>query len=587
MIPDLPDGYQHGTTRAYRMCRPACEACKAANTAAAAERRAAKLARGMPEEAHGKPSGYTFWSCRCKRCKEAFRASTTGRTRVKAAPDIAQMPEPEHGTSRGYNHWGCRCDPCKAAGSRQRAERRDAKRAEHDGPVSIKRYRYRIHPEPAVEQGLRRMLGSCRFVYNSYIELAQKAHAADDPHPHEYAAAKVLVTEARKAEATAWLAEVPSAVLRSAVSDAATAYENFFASVRGDRKGARVGHPRFKKRGHQQAARFPENSFSIRGGWQNTRRGGGRLRLAKIGAVRVNWHRPLPGYASAATVILEPDGTWWVSFIVRVPIAPPKTPTRPPRTAGVDVGIDDFAAIVYSDGTREKIAAPKHYKAAEEALRRADKNLSRKKPGSKNYEKARQARARAHRRVADLREDHARQLASKLSRENQTVCVETLNIAGMIASGHKKRNKSIHDAGWRQFLRFLEEACDRKGITLVKAPRYLPSTQVCSICGVNGGPKPLTVRDWVCGGCGTHLDRDYNAAVNILVAGPATCGRDMSLRLARAVPNEAESHRSEARTSASRRRKRVHRPPVDVRVQASSEPRKLKGFRPVVENSEA
>jgi len=106
MIPDLPDGYQHGTTRAYRMCRPACEACKAANTVAAAERRAAKLARGMPEDAHGKPSGYTFWSCRCKRCKKAYRASTAGRKRVKTVPDLAQMPELEHGTSRGYNHWG-------------------------------------------------------------------------------------------------------------------------------------------------------------------------------------------------------------------------------------------------------------------------------------------------------------------------------------------------------------------------------------------------------------------------------------------------------------------------------------------------
>jgi len=148
-------------------------------------------------------------------------------------------------------------------------------------------------------------------------------------------------------------------------------------------------------------------------------------------------------------------------------------------------------------------------------------------------------------------------VASKLTRENQAVCIETLNIAGMVASGHRKRRKGIQDAGWRQFLRFLEEACARKGVTLVKAPRYLPSTQECSICGVNGGPKPLKIRDWVCTGCGTHLDRDYNAAVNILAAGPAACGRDIRLRLAQAVPDEAESHRSEPRKSASRRRKRA------------------------------
>ncbi|MCR2800216.1 transposase [Microbacterium sp. zg-Y818] len=561
MTLDLPDGYEHGTTRAYRHCRPACVACRAANTAAAAARPAAKLADGMPAETHGKPSGYTFWNCRCKRCKRAYRASNAVRTRATPpAPDLVAMPAEDHGTTRGYNRWRCKCGPCKAAGTRQRAERKEAKRAAYHGPVSIKRYRYRINPEPAVEEGLRRTLGSCRFVYNSYIALARSAHAVGAPHPDGYAAAKLLVTEARKAEATAWLTDVPSAVLRSAVSDAATAYENYFSSCRGARKGARIGAPKFRKRGHRQAARFPENAFSIRGGWQDTGPGGGRLRLSKIGDIRVNWHRPLPGYPSAATIIYEPDGTWWVSFIVRVPVDPPKTPTRQPRTAGIDLGTEDFAALVYDDGTREKVAAPKRYQKAEDSLRRADNNLSRKKPGSKNYEKARRARARAHRRVANLREDHARQLASKLTRENQAVCVETLNITGMVSSGHKKRNKSIHDAGWRQFLRFLEEACDRKGVTLVKAPRYLPSTQVCSICGVNSGPKPLEIRDWVCPGCGTHLDRDYNAAVNILVAGPATCGRDMSLRLAAAVPDEAESHRSEALVKASRRRKRVRRP---------------------------
>jgi len=558
MVPDLPAGYEHGTTRAYRHCKPACEECRAANSAAAAARRAVKLARGMPDAAHGKPSGYTFWSCRCKRCKKAYRASTAGRDRSKrAAPDPASMPAVEHGTARGYSYWRCRCEPCRAAGSYQRAERRKAKRAENDGPVSIKRYRYRIHLEPAVEQSLHRLLGSCRFVYNSYIALARAAHIAGNPHPREYDAAKLLVTQARKAEQTAWLAEVPSAVLRSAVADAAKAYDNFFSSIRGERKGSRVGHPRFKKRGYRQAARFPENAFSIRGGWQNSNRNGGHLRLTKIGDIRVNWHRPLPGYPSAATIIHEPDDTWWVSFIVRVPREQPKTPTRQARVAAVDLGTEDYAAIVYSDGTREKIPAPKYHQEAEDALRRASRNLSRKQPGSSNYEKARRALARAYRRVSNLRENHARQLASKLTRENQAVCIETLNIAGMVASGHRKRRKGIQDAGWRQFLRFLEEACARKGVTLVKAPRYLPSTQECSICGVNGGPKPLKIRDWVCTGCGTHLDRDYNAAVNILAAGPAACGRDIRLRLAQAVPDEAESHRSEPRKSASRRRKRA------------------------------
>jgi putative transposase len=532
----------------------------------------------MPEKAHGTPSGYTFWNCRCKRCNKVARASSKTRTRVpRVKPDLTQMPEEDHGTLRGYNYWNCPCDSCRAMGSMMRADARSRKRAEHDGPVDVRRYSYRIYPEPETVDSLRRVFGSCRFVYNSYIALARERYAAEGKHPSAYDASKLLVTEARRESATAWLAEVSHAALSAAVHDAADAYQRFFDSAAGRIKGRRVGRPNFKsRRTARKTARFAENAFSIRGGWQNTRRGGGRLHLANIDQdIHVNWHRPLPGYPSAATVREDPDGMFWVSFIVRVPLEEPKQPTREPRAAGVDVGLNDYAAIAYSDGTREKIANPRHYRHAENRLRRADKNLSRKTPGSNNYAKAKRTRARVHRRVANLRENHARQLASKLSRENQTVVIETLNIAGM---ANTNMAKSINDAGWGQFLRFLEEACTRKGVDLIKAPRFYASTQVCSICGESDGKKPLAIRTWQCT-CGVTLDRDYNAASNILAAGPAVyaCGRDVRLQLAEAVPDEAGSHRSEA---VPRRRKRAGR----RRVQASSDPRKLKGFRGLVEN---
>lgn len=579
--PDLPDGYEHGTTRAYARCRPACAVCRAANSSAAAARRAARLAEGMPESAHGTPSGYTFWSCRCKRCNKVARARSktrTSRTRVK--PDLSVMPEEDHGTRRGYNHWNCPCAPCRAAGTEMRSNARARKRAEHDGPVTVRRYSYRIHPGPEAIDSLRRVFGSCRFVYNAYIALARERYAEGGKRPTGFDASKTLVTEARKSRDTAWLAEVSHTALSAAVHDAADAYQRFFDSVAGKIKGRRVGRPRFKsRRSARKSARFAEDSFTIRGGWQNTGQGGGRLHLANISQdIAVNWHRSLPGYPSAATVREDPDGRFWVSFIVRVPVAAPKQPTRRPRAAGIDVGLNDYAAIAYSDGKREKIANPRHYRAAEAALRRADKNLSRRIPGSNNYAKAKRARARAHRRVANLRENHVRQLASKLSRENQTVVVETLNIAGMATTNMAK---SINDAGWGQFLRFLEEACTRKGVDLVKAPRFFASTQVCSICGGNGGKKPLSIRTWRCT-CGVILNRDYNAASNILAAGPAVyaCGRDVRLQLAEAVSDEAGSHRSEV---IPRRRKRA----LSGRAQASSNPRKLKGFRGVVENGGA
>lgn len=260
-----------------------------------------------------------------------------------------------------------------------RSNARARKRAEHDGPVTVRRYSYRIHPEPQAIDSLRRVFGSCRFVYNSYIALARERYDAGGKHPTGYGAAKIIVTEARKNPDTSWLAEVSHTALSAAVHDAADAYQRFFESAAGKIKGRRVGRPQFKsRRAARKSARFAEDSFAIRGGWQNTRRGGGALHLANIDQdIRVNWHRPLPGYPSAVTEREDPDGKFWVSFIVRVPVAAPKQLTRRPRSAGIDVGLNDDAAISSSDGTREKISNPRHYRQAEDCLRRADKNLSR------------------------------------------------------------------------------------------------------------------------------------------------------------------------------------------------------------------
>lgn len=555
MTPELPDGYEHGTTRGYARCRPACKGCRAANAAAAAARRTAKLAVGMPDNAHGKPSGYTFWSCRCKRCKKAWRDSREGSKRKPtSAPDIAMMPATEHGTNRGYNYWGCRCEPCRSVAATARAEAKARRRAEPDPGVEVvvRRYEYRIDPEPSAILALRQIFGSCRYVYNSYIALARGRYASGDRHPSAYDATSILVTQARRAPETAWLTETAHAVLAAAVHDAADAYRRFFDSGRGEHRGAKIGYPKFKNRHNaRRAARFPEGSFTIRGGWQNTGKGGGRLHLAAIAAdVRVNWHRPLPGYPSAVTIREDPDGRFWASFIVRVPVRPSNEPTHHGRIAALDLGIKDYASIAYSDGSRERIDNLRPYPTAEQRLKRTDKNLARKTPGSSNYEKARVARARAHAQVANTRENHSRQLATRLARENETVVVETLGVADMASSKRAgtQRSKNIYDAGWAQFVRHLEEACVRFGTEFVKAPRFLASTQICSICGCNGGKKDTDIRSWTCAACDTDLDRDYNAAVNIMTAaGPAVdaCGRDVRLRLAGADPDEAGSRPKE------------------------------------------
>ena len=161
--------------------------------------------------------------------------------------------------------------------------------------------------------------------------------------------------------------------------------------------------------------------------------------------------------------------------------------------------------------------------------------------GSKNRAKARARVATIHAKTRDLRRDFTRKIAVRLARENQAVAVETLNIKALART---RLAKSIHDAGWGVFLTELTRAGLKYGCTVLRAGRWEPTSQVCSVCGVKDGKKPLSVRVWACGGCGTVLDRDYNAAVNIMLAAGLAeslndCGGDVRLRLAGAVPAEA------------------------------------------------
>lgn len=243
------------------------------------------------------------------------------------------------------------------------------------------------------------------------------------------------------------------------------------------------------------------------------------------------------------TLIREADGRYYASFTVQVTDREPLASID--RHAALDLGLTDFAAVVYSDGTREKINNPRHLRATERKLVRAQRELSRKEKGSQNRVKARLKVAVQHRKVREKRADHAHNLALRLVRENQTVTVEALNVRGLARSGASGRRgrglrKSVHDAGWGTFLRLLTEKAEHFGRdVLALDPAY--SSQTCSVCGTLDGKKELSVRVWACGSCDALLDRDYNAAVNLMVAaGQAetlnACGRDIRRALAHAVP---------------------------------------------------
>jgi len=321
-------------------------------------------------------------------------------------------------------------------------------------------------------------------------------------------------------------------VLQQSLADLHRAYRNYFralkeykaARARGEKATLKVRKPRFKNRRHDQAARFTANSrFRVLGD--------GRLSLPKVGHLKVRWSRRLPAAPSSVTVTLDGAGRYHASFVVEVHEAPLPAVDA---AVGIDLGLSAFAAL--SDG--RKIDNPRWLRARERALRRSQRNMARKRKGSRNREKARRKVARLHARVTDTRRDFHHQLSTRLVREHQTVCVETLNV---VALGQSNLAKSIHDAGWSTFVGMLEYKARLYGRMLVKIDRWYPSSQYCSACGRRDGPKPLKVREWTCPGCGTTHDRDLNAARNILAAGlaVAACGPGVRPGSRRAVGKEA------------------------------------------------
>jgi putative transposase len=397
------------------------------------------------------------------------------------------------------------------------------------------RHRYRIEPMPRQRQALARAFGCARVVFNDALAERQRAyHAGEELSDTEVQ--RRVITLAKATPERAWLAEVASVALVQACQDARRAYRNWFDALSGKRRGRRVGRPRLRSKHGRQSIRLTRNGFALRGQ---------RLYLAKVGEVRVRWSRELPSVPSSVTIIREPDGRYYASFVVdRDP-----TPLPPvARTAGIDLGLISFATIAASDGTIQTVANPRHLRAANRRLVRAQRALSRKQKGSANRGKARYRLAVAHRRVRDQRADHHHKLALRLIRENQAIAVEDLAVAGLART---RLAKSVYDAAWTMLVRLLEQKAAQHGRRVVKTGRWEPTSQTCSVCGHRDGPKPPRVRTWACQACGTLHERDSNAARNILVAAGLAetqnaCGGNVSPGATLAVADEAGTHRGAA-----------------------------------------
>jgi putative transposase len=294
----------------------------------------------------------------------------------------------------------------------------------------------------------------------------------------------------------AFLNEVSSVPLQQGLRHLKRAYVNFFEG--------RAHFPQFKKRHEAPAAEYSRSAFRFCDG---------QLTLAKMDApLDIPWSRPLPQGATPSTVTVSRDqiGRSFVSILLEEQICPlPKKETQ----VGIDLGLKTLMAT--SDG--ETFENPKYAQRCAKKLARAQRRLARKKPGSKNREKQRRRVARIPARIAERRRHSQHQLSTKLIRENQTIVVESLALKQMME--HPTLSKAIADVGWGQLVRQLENKAEWYGRPLLKIDRFYPSRKTCSACGQVLDSLDLDVREWDCPRCGTHHDRDLNAAKAVLAEG--------------------------------------------------------------------
>ena len=358
-----------------------------------------------------------------------------------------------------------------------------------------KAYLYKAKINKQTEANCDKWIGLCRNLYNQSLEQRIKAYKEKGETISAYTQMAQL-PDLRKSSVE--FKAVGSQVLQDVIQRLDKAYKSFFQRIK--RGNNKVGFPRFKSKNRY-------NSFTLKQtGWKLE---GRYLYIKNIGKFKLFLSRPIEGNAKTITIRRSPTNKWFVSFSCDdVPI---KEIPASKQKVGIDVGIKHF--LVDSQGNF--VENPKYFRQSEKLLRRRQRSLCRKKKGSNRRSGARLLIAKTHEKIVNQRKDFIHKVANSYINKFQTIYVEDLNIKGMVKNRHL--SKSISDSSWGMFFNFLDYKAAEAGRTVIKVPPHNTS-QICSVCGERV-QKYLSVRIHNCPFCHTVLDRDHNAAMNILRLG--------------------------------------------------------------------
>lgn len=352
-----------------------------------------------------------------------------------------------------------------------------------------KAYKFRIYPNQEQQILFAKTFGCVRFIYNRML--------SDKIKYYEETKQKLNNTPAQYKKEFEWLKEVDSLALANAQMNLQTAYNNFFRSPK-------VGFPKFKSKKSNRKS-YTTNCVNGNISIEN-----GHIKLPKIGLVKLKQHRMIPSSyrLKSVTVSQTPSGKYYASILFEY-----ENQVQDKELYNF-LGLDFSMHELYKDSDGNEPAYPRYYRHAEKRLKREQRKLSHMQKGSKNRDKQRRKVAILHEKVANQRKDFLHKQSKKIANSYDCVCIEDLDMKAMSQALHF--GKSVSDNGWGMFVTFLQYKLEEMGKKLVKVDKFFASSQTCHVCGYkNIKTKNLSVRVWDCPECGTHHNRDVNAAINI------------------------------------------------------------------------